>query len=128
MAPLRKNDSAVTTVFVLDDDPSVRKALVRVLRASGYEAAAYDGVDTFVQQAEISCTSCIISDIEMAGTRSTALPVLLADRGLKIPDIFVTACDTDVCRTAAKRAGATGYFRKPIDGHALIDAIKWVLA
>jgi FixJ family two-component response regulator len=102
--------------------------MTRVLRASGYETAVYDGVDTFIQQAQISRGSCIVSDVRMAGTKSTALPVLLADRGLKVPVIFVTAHDTDASRAEAKRAGAAGYLRKPIDEHALIDAIEWVLA
>lgn len=55
------------------------------------------------------------------------LPDLLARKGHRLTVIFVTAYDTKQNRAAAKRAGAVGFFRKPVDGEALLDSIAWAV-
>jgi FixJ family two-component response regulator len=55
------------------------------------------------------------------------LPELLAQQGRSRPVIFITAYDTKTNRQAARRAGAAAFFRKPVDGEALLDAIVWAV-
>jgi FixJ family two-component response regulator len=115
------------TIIIIDDEVSIRTALKRLVRAAGLRALAYESVADLLQQSNIPTNSCIISDICMPGSGGLELPRLLANRGLKLPVIYVTAYDSGQIRAEAKRAGAVGYFRKPVDDHALLDAIQWAL-
>ncbi len=121
------NNDLSVTVFVVDDDSSIRAAMVRLLHAAGLRSSAFDSVDAFLEQTDIPRNSCVVSDVRMPGKSGLALPGLLAARGLNVPVIFITAYDTDQARTEARRAGAAGFFSKPIDDHALLDAIAWSL-
>ena len=121
--PLR----APATVFIVDDESSIRTSMTRLLRSAGLRAEAFASVDDFFKQSDVPPNSCIVADISMPGTSSLALPGALAERGLQLPIIFVTAEDNEQVRAEAKRVGAAGYFRKPIDDCALLDAIEWAL-
>lgn len=116
-----------TIVYVIDDDASVRIALERLLRSAGMEAAAFDSVETFFEQADRERHACVVADVRMPGTIGLHLPRLLAEKGWQDPVIFVTAHDTEETRRLAREAGAAGYFRKPVDDQALLDAIRWAL-
>jgi len=116
------------TVYLIDDDPSVRAALNRLLRVCGLDVQAFESVDAFLAKLPTATNSCVVADIRLPGTDGLELPALLADRDLEIPVIFLTAQDTEETRGAARRAGAAGYFRKPVDDQALLDAIEWALS
>lgn len=115
------------TIFVLDDDESVRKALMRVVRAAGMSAVSYRSVDELLGAPALRECDCIVADIRMPATTGLALPGLLSDRGLHTPVIFVSAYDTAGTRAEAKLAGAAAFFRKPVDDQALLDAIAWAI-
>ena len=115
-------------VYVIDDDPSVRNSLKRLMRSADLEVAVFDSVQTFLEQADRERRACIIADIRMPGTTGLDLPGLLDRRGYRDPVIFVTAHDTEETRRLARDAGAAGYFRKPVDDQALLDAIHWALS
>jgi two-component system response regulator TtrR len=72
--------------------------------------------------------TCLISDIKLKGLSGLELQQQLADRGNKMPVIFLTAFDSNENRQQAKQAGAAGYFRKPVDDQALLDTIQWALS
>jgi len=114
-------------ICILDDDVSVRKALVRLFRAADMAAISFASVDELLSAPMLPQYACIIADIRMQGTSGLAMPGLLAERGLHIPVIFVSAQDTEETRAAAKRAGAAGFFRKPVDDQALLDALAWAI-
>jgi FixJ family two-component response regulator len=84
-------------------------------------------VPKLVIQASSKAPACVIADIRMPETSGLELPVLLAKQGTRIPVIFVTAYDTEENRLEARRVGAAGFFRKPVDGQALLDAIAWAV-
>lgn len=115
------------TIFVLDDDESVRKALARLIRTAGMSAVKCVSVDELLGSPALSDCDCIVADIRMPDASGLALPGLLSESGLATPIIFVSACDTPVVRAEAKRAGAAGFFRKPVDDQALLDAIAWAI-
>ena len=114
-------------IFILDDDASVRKALARLLRSADMAVKAFASVDELLSAPTLSQCLCIIADIRMQGTSGLAMPGLLAERGLHCPVIFVSAQDTEETRTAVKQAGAAGFFRKPVDDQALLDALNWAI-
>jgi DNA-binding response OmpR family regulator len=64
----------------------------------------------------------------MSGIDPLDLPSLLEKKGKSPPVIFITANDTPETRSRVRKAGAAGYFRKPVDGQALIDLIHWALS
>ena len=115
------------TVYIVDDDASVRQALARLVRSAGIRAEMFGTVPELVTQARDKEPDCVIADIRMPGTSGLELPSLLASQGHRVPVIFVTAYDTEQNRAEARSAGAAGFFHKPVDGQALIDAIAWAV-
>ena len=116
------------TVYIVDDDPSVRRALGRLVRTAGYGAKEYASAELFLQSSLAAREACLVADIRMPGMGGLALQRELAARRIPIPVIFVTAHDTEETRSQAKGAGAVAYFRKPVDDQALLDAIGWALS
>lgn len=116
------------TIYIIDDDSSVQRALSRLMRAAGFEARAFEDVDQFLAMGTFCEHACIIADVRLPGPSGLELPTMLDRRGLRLPVIFVTAQDTQDNRAKAKKLGAAGYFRKPVDDMALLDAIQWALS
>ena len=119
--------AAATTVYIVDDDFSVRQALARLVQSVGIRAEIFGTVPELVSRARIAEPTCVIADIRMADISGLELPGLLARSRHRPPVIFVTAYDTAENRAEAKRVGAAAFFRKPVDGQALLDAIAWVV-
>ena len=69
--------------------------------------------------------SVLLVDVATASHSAASLHVQLQERGLSMPVIYLTDCDTDRMRCEARTQGAAGYFRKPIDEQALVDAITF---
>ncbi len=118
----------MTTVYIVDDDDSVRSALTRLIRSADMQVDSFAGVEAFLNSDTIDEKGCVIADISMPGIEGLALPELLQQRGVSIPVIFVTAYDSHEARSEARRVKAAGYFRKPVDDQALLDAIAWALS
>lgn len=115
------------TAYLIDDDASVLKALGRLLRASGMRSVAFSSVEAFMGAEIMSEDACLIADIRLENEDGIEIPRLMAERGLHLPVIFLTAVDTEETRRQALKAGAAAFFRKPVDDQALIDAIRWTL-
>ena len=116
------------SVYIIDDDTSVRTALSRLMRAAGMHASSFASVRQFMNSDIEDRHACIIADVRLSEASGLDLPGLLAERGRAIPVIFVTAQDTEATRARAHRSGAAAYFRKPVDDQALIDSIRWALS
>ncbi|MCX6981601.1 MAG: response regulator [Verrucomicrobia bacterium] len=113
------------TVFIIDDDASVRRSLGRVMTSAGFDSKAFASVDEFLAGASLHAKGCIVADMTMLGISSLDLRQVLKGADSALPVIFVTAQDTEEARGAAREAGAAGFFRKPVDTQALLDAIQW---
>jgi FixJ family two-component response regulator len=72
--------------------------------------------------------ACIVADIRMPGLTGFDLTETLAARGIGIPVIVVSASDDAQVREYARRVGAAGFFQKPVDDQAILDAIWWSLS
>jgi FixJ family two-component response regulator len=70
---------------------------------------------------------CIVADMTMPGLSVTAVRISLDSSCAHLPLIFLTGEDSEESRAAARGAGAAAYFRKPVDIHALLDAIQWAI-
>jgi FixJ family two-component response regulator len=111
-------------VAVVDDDPSVLKALSRLLRAHGIEPAAFASAEAFLQSPAASEAACLVVDINLPGMSGIELRRQLAQASSTLPVIFITAVDDESTRLAANAAGCIAFLRKPFPAHVLLDAIK----
>lgn len=114
-----------STIYIIDDDASVRRALMRVMTQAGLSSEAYESSESFLASIHQGDTGCIVADMTMPGMSGLDLNSLLDAAGLKLPLILLTAQDTDETRAAARSSGAAAYFRKPVDIQALLDAVRW---
>ncbi len=117
-----------TMVCVIDDEPSVQRSMLRLMRSAGLNASAFSSVDEFLAVDISADDTCVVADVHMSGIDPLDLPSLLEKKGISPPVIFITANDTPETRVRVRKAGAAGYFRKPVDGQALIDLIHWALS
>ena len=116
------------TVYIIDDDASVRTALERLLISAGIRSRTFAGADEFLKAGTPPDGSCVITDVKMHGTTGPELQRKIRETGSHVAFIFVTAYDTEEVRAQAKRDGAVAYFRKPVDDQALLDAIGWAMS
>jgi FixJ family two-component response regulator len=115
-----------TCVFVVDDDPSARKALARLLRAAGHRVREFASADEFLDAVEPELSGCVmVLDAGMPGLSAEELQAELEAREVEVPIIVITADDAPETRRKAQKMKAAGFFRKPLDGTALLDAIRW---
>lgn len=110
-------------IYVVDDDASICKAVTRLMSAAELPVEAFSSAEAFLAAARPSASDCLLIDIHMPGMSGLQLQQRLKETGIPVPVIFITAFDDDQARVQASRAGAAGYFRKPFDDQALLDAI-----
>lgn len=115
------------TVYVIDDDDSVRQALSRLLRSAGLEVRAFNSASAFLKAECRPENACVVADVWMEGMSGLQLQHKLKRAGSPLRFIFVTAQDTEETRAEAIHAGGAAFFLKPVDDQALLDAIRWTL-
>ena len=115
-------------VYLIDDDPSVRKALGRLLRSANLDAETFASGEEFLSRPRKNENACIILDIRMPGLTGFDFLERLLTEGIRIPVIAVSAHDDAETREHARELGAVTFFRKPVDDQALLDAIWWAIA
>ena len=114
-------------VYLVDDDLSARNGLARLLRTAGHDVRPFESGSAFLDALGPDATGCIVLDARMPGLSGEALIAELTARGVDLPLIFVTADDDPATKQRAIEMKAAGFFRKPVDGVALLDAIDWAL-
>ena len=112
------------TVYVIDDDESVVRALSRLIRSAGMKAVELSGRGDLAKLDSLDPDGCIVSDIRMPGGSGLTIPALLAERQMSLPVIFVTAVEDEETRQEAWQVGAVGFFKKPVDDDDLLTAIR----
>jgi FixJ family two-component response regulator len=100
----------------------------RLIRSAGMEARTFSSAQEFLDLQSVNQHACMIVDIKLQGMSGLELHDELRTKGLDLPVIFITGFDSSETRNQAKKAGAAGYFRKPLDDQALLDTIQWVLS
>ena len=114
-------------VYVLDDDPSARQGLARLLRTAAYDVRTYATIDEFVDTLDEEALGLIVLDLRLPGKPVEELRAELDARRLDWPIVVVTADDDVQSRQQAHALEAVAFFRKPVDGTALLDAVAWAL-
>jgi FixJ family two-component response regulator len=115
-------------VFVVDDDPSVRKGLTRLLHSSGYAVEAFASAREFLAREPHPGPSCLVLDVRMPGLTGLELQERLVAGGRRMAIVFVTG-HVDVPKSVqAMKAGAVDLLTKPVDAQDLIAAVHRCLA
>jgi len=113
-----------TQIAIVDDDASVRKALMRLLQASSYTVKAFGSASEFLASLNQHIPDCLIVDLQMPSTNGLELQISLARAGIVIPTIVITAHDEPGSRERCSTAGAAAYLLKPVRKKELIATIK----
>jgi FixJ family two-component response regulator len=116
-----------STVAVVDDDESVRKALRRLLRSLGLDVETFATAEDFLTSLEHHSPACLLLDVRMPGMSGLELQEHLASAGRRIPIVFITAHEDEQARLQALAGGATDFLQKPFDEQALRDAVAKAL-
>ena len=110
-------------IVVIDDDLRVLESLVNLLRSFGYTAESYQSAEQFLGSGALSRTSCIITDVEMRQMSGLGLLEFLKNSKCTVPVIIITGKPSERSEAFYLKSGAVGFFRKPVDGDALIELI-----
>lgn len=122
--------STAATVFVVDDDQSVREALHSLMRSVGHAVETYAGTDAFIQRLKqaVAGPACLVLDVRMPGMGGLELQRELAGLRDALPIIFITGHGDIPMTVRAMRAGAVEFLPKPFREQDLLDAIDQALA
>lgn len=117
----------IECVYVVDDDPAVRKSLWRLLRSGGYEVAAFESAEEFLKKLEPDAAGCAMLDLAMPGLDGLSLQQRLAERDVPMPVLFLTGRGDIPASVRAMKAGAEDFLTKPVDERVLFAALKRAL-
>jgi FixJ family two-component response regulator len=122
-------DSPGRVIAVIDDDYRVRESLHNLLSSYGYPAETYSCAELFLASGGLAQSNCIIADVEMRRRQMTGLELLkhVTDTHYEIPVIIITGKPSAKSEAFCLRGGASGFFRKPLDGQALLTLIDHLL-
>jgi FixJ family two-component response regulator len=111
-------------ISIVEDDAAVRVATENLVKSLGFDVYTFASAQEFLQSHREAETACLISDVQMPNMSGVELQADLANRGFRIPTIFMTAFPDESVRRRAMAAGAVGFLRKPFNGKALIQFIQ----
>ena len=114
---------AAPVIAIVDDDASVRRSLLRVVRSAGYNAEAFASARAFLEWLSTGHAACLVLDVQMQGMTGFDLQERLA-----VPIIFITAHDDAPMRARIQKSGAAAHLRKPFDAVTVLDAIRRAVA
>jgi FixJ family two-component response regulator len=127
MTPPAARRSPPGTVFLLDDEPEMVKALTRLLRAKRFEVRGFTSVRAFLEACRPEDTTCLVLDVAMPELDGLELQRRLTHQGILIPIIFLTGRGDIPMSVRAIKAGATDFLTKPVDASALVQAVRAAL-
>src|SRR6188508_1258666 len=114
-------------VFVVDDDPSMRRALESLLRSVGHDVRLFSSAPEFMQAERSDAPSCLVLDVRLPGMCGLAFQQELTKAGVALPIIFVTGHGDVPMTVRAMKAGAAEFLTKPFDDQVLLDAVHAAL-
>ena len=114
-------------VYIVDDDQNVRDGFTILLRSSGYECRCFASAEEFLKNYKKQDRDLLILDMHLIGINGCTLLEKLEEEGLHLPVIVITAFDEPKYRECCREYGVLAFLRKPVDGEALLDIIKYNL-
>ena len=111
-------------VFVVDDDPSVRKSLHRLLTVYGFQVRTFDSAQAFLNGDHTDTPSCLVLDVRLPGLDGLELQNILAGQRSILPIVFITGHGDIPMSVRAMKAGAVDFLAKPFSEDALLNAVE----
>ena len=115
------------TVFVVDDDPSVRASIQGLLRSASLRSESFGTAEEFLRNKRPEGPSCLVLDVNLPGVNGLDFQLQLADAGIQIPIIFVTGHGDIPMTVRAMKSGAVEFLTKPFEDQELLNAIQQAL-
>ena len=116
------------TVFVVDDDEAVRRALSLLLRSMSLPVECFGSAGEFFARLDEKCTGCVVLDIRMPEMSGLEVQEMMREMACSLPVIFITGHGNVQMAVRAMRHGAIDFLEKPFDDQALLDRINQALA
>jgi FixJ family two-component response regulator len=110
-------------IAIVDDDPSVLKALARLLGGRSWTTKTYRSGQQFIASLPGGMPACLVADLQMPEMTGLELQQALTRKGIRIPTIIITAHDQPGMRERCMAAGAVAFFAKPVQDKLLFTAI-----
>jgi len=114
------------TIAVIDDDLRVLESLMNLLASCGYKAEGYCSAEEFLESGGLERSSCVITDVEMRQMSGLGLLHHMNNTASSLPVVIITGKPSEKSESFYLEKGAVGFFRKPVDGDALVDLLKGV--
>jgi FixJ family two-component response regulator len=120
-------NATASTVFVVDDEATVRKSLGRLLKAAGYRVETFASAREFLQRPQDDAVACLVLDVQMPELNGMDLQRALTGTSRVLPIVFITGHGDIPTSVRAMKAGATDFLSKPFDEKDLLEAIERAL-
>jgi FixJ family two-component response regulator len=120
-------NAARGTVFLLDDEPRMVKALTRLLTAEGFTVRGFTSAKTFLESYRADDVSCLVLDVAMPELNGLDLQERLTHRGILLPIVFLTGHGDIPMSVQAVKAGAVDFLTKPVNDADLLRAVRAAL-
>ena len=126
MTPARAagGHAPASTVFIVDDDAALRRALARLLREHGWRTVDCASAEDFLAQHDAAVPGCLLLDVDLPGLDGLALQRRLAQLGPALPIVFLTGHGDIPMTVPAIKAGAVDFLTKPVAAERLLDAVR----
>lgn len=116
-------ECGVDAIAIIDDDESIRRALVRIIGVAGFDARPFSSAQEFLSDERCRDISCVVSDLRMPGVDGLALQRTLSERLPHVAMVFITGHPDLSAGVHAMKAGAVDFLEKPVRRADLLDAI-----
>jgi starch phosphorylase len=113
-----------SVIAVVDDDPSVRQGLDRLIRSLGWNAETFASAQEFLERFWTQPPSCLVLDLQLPGLSGLDLQKRMVEAGLETPIVFLTGHGNIPATVQAMKAGAVEFLTKPFDEQDLLQAIQ----
>ena len=121
------SEPAEASVFIVDDDAAVRRAVTLLVQSLGLRAQAYDSAEAFLKAYDPGSDGCLVLDLHMPGMNGVELQQELVARGVELPVIVITAYKDDPLTIRARQVGAKTVLYKPFKQDVLLRSIESAL-
>src|SRR4051794_35500197 len=111
-------------VFVVEDDPSISKAIARLLTQHGFEPIPFNSAEAVQRHGSFDYACCVILDANLGDASGIELRRWLANSGITVPVVFITGHDDHETRLAAIQSGCIAFLTKPFSANSLIEPIE----
>ncbi|HEY7037774.1 MAG TPA: response regulator transcription factor [Methylomirabilota bacterium] len=114
-------------VYVVDDDPSIRRALSRLIHSVGLEVMTFPSAQAFLAYAPPDRPSCLVLDVRLPGPSGLDLQAALTQANRSVPIVFITGHGTVPTSVRAMKGGAIDFLQKPFNDQELLDCVQRAL-